>query len=573
MFSCGAEPSQGNIVRFRSNLASNVTITFSRIFFEPTPHSLRTVSKPVGLRYWMLRVLQECDKVSTDFSADPVHDLRVALRRCRSMADGMIPIDPDRNWKAMKKAGKQLFQQLGALRDTQIMMEWIDKLFREAEASGSITRNGATAEKEIATSPPSPVTSAAATVPHPANAMLKILQARETQQKRDARAALEEFDRKQWRQWSNSLPQRAARIRLGSGVFKHLALERWTTARQLHTVALRNRSQVAWHTLRIGIKRFRYIVENFLPVEHAAWAKDLKHMQDLLGEVHDLDVVWAAAQSEHVFPDEPARKLWHERIAQERAKRIDEYRQKTVGPDSLWNLWRAGLPQGKQIQEFATRRLKLWANALDPDFSHSERVARLSLQLYDGLEAAGVFKSIPPQNGKRENLRSTLYAAALLHDVGKSQGLKAHHKQSQELIQKYGTPLGWNEEDMRRASLVARFHTGALPLRSHKALRDLLPEEQRAIIRLSAILRITNALDSAHDGHIRKLKLQNALPPPHRTNGFLRKPVPLAKNEALIIEAEGYSEASPTAQTVAAERYLLETILQRPVMVRGTAAE
>ena len=96
--------------------------------------------------------------------------------------------------------------------------------------------------------------------------MLKILQARETQQKRDARAALEEFDRKQWRQWSNSLPQRAARIRLGSGVFKHLALERWTTARQLHTVALRNRSQVAWHTLRIGIKRFRYIVENFLPV-------------------------------------------------------------------------------------------------------------------------------------------------------------------------------------------------------------------------------------------------------------------------------------------------------------------
>ena len=532
---------------------------------------MRTAPKPVGLRYWMLRVLQECDKVSTDFSPDPVHDLRVALRRCRSMADGMIPIDPDRNWKAMKKAGKQLFQQLGALRDTQIMMEWIDKLFREAEASGSITRNGATAEKEIATSPPSPVASAAATVPHPANAMLKILQARETQQKRDARAALEEFDRKQWRQWSNSLPQRAARIRLGSGVFKHLALERWTTARQLHTVALRNRSQVAWHTLRIGIKRFRYIVENFLPVEHEAWAKDLKHMQDLLGEVHDLDVLWAAAQSEHVFSDDASRKTWHERIAEERAKRIDEYRQKTVGPDSLWSLWRAGLPQDKQIQEFATRRLKLWANALDPDFSHSERVARLSLQLYDGLEAAGVFKNVPPQNGKGESLRSTLYAAALLHDVGKSQGMKGHHKQSQELIQKYGTPLGWNEEDLRRASLVARFHAGAVPLRTHKSLRDLLPDEQRAVIRLSAILRIANALDSTHDGHIRRLKLQNASPVARGTNGFLRKPLP-AKNEALIIEAEGYSEGSPTAQTVAAERYLLETILRRPVIVRGTAA-
>ena len=519
----------------------------------------------------MLRVLEECDKVSADFSADPVHDLRVALRRCRSMADGMIPIDPDRNWKSMKKAGKQLFQRLGALRDTQIMMEWTDKLFGEAGITPSAPPNDPATLHSLAPLPP-PSAPELSTVPYPAHALLKILQAREIQQKREARVALEQFDRKQWRQWSTSLPRRAARIRLGSAVFKHLALERWTTARQLHTVALRNRSQVAWHTLRIGIKRFRYIVENFLPLEHEAWAKDLKHMQDLLGEVHDLDVLWAAAQSEHVFPDEPARKTWHERIAEERAKRIEEYRQKTVGPDSLWNLWRAGLPQGKQIQEFATRRLKLWANVLDPDFSHAERVARLSLQLYDSLQALGAFKSLPPQNGKSESLRSTLYAAALLHDVGKSQGLKGHHKQSQELIQNYGTPLGWNAEDLRRASLVARFHAGALPLRSHKALRDLLPEEQKAVIRLSAILRIANALDSAHDGHIRSLKLHNMPPPSRRSNGFLQKAAPLGKNEPLIIEAEGYSEASPTAQTVAAERYLLETILRRPVMFRATPA-
>ena len=34
---------------------------------------------------------------------------------------------PDRDWKAMKKAGKKLFQRLGALRDVQIMMEWIEE--------------------------------------------------------------------------------------------------------------------------------------------------------------------------------------------------------------------------------------------------------------------------------------------------------------------------------------------------------------------------------------------------------------------------------------------------------------
>jgi CHAD domain-containing protein len=59
-------------------------------------------AKTTGLRYWMARVLEECEHVAADFSADPVHDLRVALRRCRSMADGMMAMDPDPDWKAMK---------------------------------------------------------------------------------------------------------------------------------------------------------------------------------------------------------------------------------------------------------------------------------------------------------------------------------------------------------------------------------------------------------------------------------------------------------------------------------------
>src|SRR5207302_9589141 len=144
------------------------------------------------------------------------------------------------------------------------------------------------------------------------------------------------------------------------------------------------------HTLRIGIKRFRYIVENFLPEQQTAWSDDLKHMQDLLGEVHDLDVLWATALSCRVFPDEASRKSWHARIVEERAKRIDEYRQRTVSPESLWDMWRAALPRGKQIQAIATQRMKLWAKALDPDFAHSERVSRLVGELYDGLLAAGL---------------------------------------------------------------------------------------------------------------------------------------------------------------------------------------
>ena len=535
---------------------------------------LKTANKSTGLRYWMLRVLHECNNVARDFSADPVHDLRVSLRRCRSMADGMMAMDPDRNWKDMKKAGKQLFQRLGDLRDVQIMMEWIEKLKFETpqvEAPDLATSAHALNNEVPAQEAQNGLATISPQKQHSAQLLMGILRQRETEHKHEARAALAGFDRKQWRHWSKTLPTRAMRVRPGSAVFRHLALERWTTARELHSTAMRNRSQVAFHTLRIGIKRFRYIVENFLPAEHQAWSDDLKHMQDLLGEVHDLDVLWTMAVSSQVFPDEASRKKWHAKIIEERSKRIEEYRQRTTGSESLWKVWRAGLPQGKEVQDIATRRMKLWAKALDPDFAHSERVARLALQLYDGLRGAGMIFQVTDNATNGANPRACLYAAALLHDVGKSEGNKGHHKTSQELIRKHGTPLGWDEGDMRQAAVVARFHCGALPTRRHKLLRDMVPPEQKVTIQLAAVLRLANALDSAHDGQVRAIKLE------HRTSqrtvhrqstGFLRKERVLARNEALVIGAEGYREGSPTAQAVAAERYLLERVLGRPVLIK-----
>ena len=97
----------------------------------PSPiHRSTRASKTTGLRYWMQRALEECERVSADFGPDPVHDLRVSLRRCRSLADGLMVLDPDPSWKSMKRAGRRLFQRLGALRDVQVMMEWVDTLER-----------------------------------------------------------------------------------------------------------------------------------------------------------------------------------------------------------------------------------------------------------------------------------------------------------------------------------------------------------------------------------------------------------------------------------------------------------
>ena len=493
-----------------------------------------------GLRYWMEQVLQQCARAERDLAPDPVHDLRVALRRCRSLADGMIALDSSPEWKKMKKAGRKLFQSLGQLRDLHVMIEWVEKL---SPAALPQSRAILDAPGPVETVDRDPA----------ALALLTAFASLEQEHRNVARTALQTFDRKQWRQWSRGLPARAAHFRPGSPLFRHLALERWTEARELHRRALHNRSQTAFHELRVGVKRFRYIVENFLPAPHEDWGADLKQIQDVLGDVHDLDVLWATASGMNVFPSADSRRAWQLLIAEKRKRRLDLYHEKMVGPDSLWIRWRAGLPQGAEVREIAIRRLRVWARGLDPDFVHSQCVARLALELFDGLCARNLFAV-----DNTRDLRSSLLLAALLHDVGKSQGEKSHHKRSEELILAHGIPLGCSEEEIRRAALVARFHAGALPTRRHKALRDLLPDQQRVVIELTAVLRLANALDVTHDGHVRRIQVRF-----EEGNS-----VPRGDRSYVIVAAEGYSAHSATAQAAAAERYLLETVVHRPVLVR-----
>ncbi len=470
-----------------------------------------TAEKKSGLAYWMSSVLEECDRASVDFAADPVHDLRVALRRCRSMADGLMAIDPDPAWKSMKKAGKRLFSALGELRDVQVMEEWVGKL--------------ASADDPVA------------------KALLDALRFRESHDKQQAAQALQEFDRKQWKKWTSSLPRRAARMRQGSLLFRHLALERWTEARALQSQALRNRSQAAYHRLRIGLKRFRYIVENFLPEHHDAWIGDLKHFQDLLGEVHDLDVLWATALQVKAFPDADSRQRWHKKILEEREQRIKSYHEHMVGKDARWFFWREALPQGKEIAAAALGRLKLWASFLDPDAKHSRQVTHLALQLYDGLPAPAQLSE-----NDRQWQRDILELAALIHEVGRSKKEKNHHRASYRLISKLKPPLGWSAEQLRLAGIVARYHRGALPRTGQKSLAGLTAEQRQTAERLAGILRLANAFDVDHSGKI--LDLQVAAP-----NGVLR------------ISADGYNRRDRTAEAVAASRHLLEMIYRRPIMV------
>lgn len=503
-------------------------------------------SKPkLGLRAWMERVLLECDRAAIGFDADAVHDLRVALRRCRSLADGLMAIDPDSSWKDMKKAGRKLFQALGELRDMQVMGEWIEKL-GDAGAGDAASRVSAGGRGD-----PVVVT------------LLARVHAREGECKQRAYKDLNQFDRKQWRQWTRTLPRRASRVRPGSVVYLHLALEKWTAAYDLHKHALRTRSQVAWHELRIGIKRFRYTVENFLPRQHALWGDDLKELQDLLGEVHDLDVLWALAVEAQAFPDVASRDRWREKVAAERATRIERYREKMVGRQSLWRVWRAELPSGPQLRAAAMSRLRVWAGYRDPDFAHSERVARLALLLYDGLKNAGLGIAKPEASGDvpgdaalEHDWRAVLQAAALMRDVGKAKGAENHQKHSYRMIRGLARPLGWSARELELAAVVARYHRGALPRPRGKSMQTLELADRPIAMELAGVLRLANALETCHG----RAGNENA--------GASQLELSV-QDRFVLVRAAGYSALDRSAEEVAAARHLLETVLRRPVLVRG----
>jgi CHAD domain-containing protein len=475
----------------------------------PTP---RTHDNKAGLAYWAQRTLEECDKASHEFAADPVHDLRVAIRRCRSMADGFQSVDPDPAWKEMKKLGKALFSCLGDLRDVQVMVEWVTRL----------------------STPDDPVRAL----------LLETLGQKESQLKAAAQEELRAFDRKRWTALNARLAKRAGRVPLEGLVFQHLALERWMDARALHRQALRNRTRVGYHQLRIGIKRFRYTCENFLPQRHQKWARDLRELQDALGEVHDFDVLKATIRAHPGIADED-RVRWNKRIADERQQRLDLYRQKMLGKNSLWRVWRAELPSGPSLQQAALEKLRTWASFLDPDVNHSAHVTRLALQLYDGLAKQGTVIA------EAED-RRILEAAAMLHEVGRSRGPEGHRKRAYSMIRRLTPPLGWSAEELQCVAVIARYHGGALPQTSNSAFVGLTAKRRRALLPIAGILRLADAFDFAHDRQIEWVAVE-------RRDGML------------IVYGRGLREISPVAERLARARYLLETTCGCPIMVRPQA--
>jgi exopolyphosphatase/guanosine-5'-triphosphate,3'-diphosphate pyrophosphatase len=121
---------------------------------------------------------------------------------------------------------------------------------------------------------------------------------------------------------------------------------------------------------------------------------------------------------------------------------------------------------------------------------HQRHVARLALVLFERLAP---LHNLAPAD------RDLLWAAAMLHGIGRFVSDSGHHKHAAYLIR--NTPLeGWRAEERELVAQIARYYRKAMPKPSHPEYAALAPPDRRRVDVLASLLRIADGLDIRHLG-------------------------------------------------------------------------
>src|SRR5579864_4536922 len=135
-----------------------------------------------ALQRFLQRALRNHKRARKNLKTEPVHDFRVALRRCRSLAEGFSAIDPDPVWRRLRKASKRQQSALSDLRDAQVLENWLKPL--------RLTKG--------------PV----------GQALASYFRKQERRARREAQRSLRSFPRKRWKRWLRRLPAGTELIRV-----------------------------------------------------------------------------------------------------------------------------------------------------------------------------------------------------------------------------------------------------------------------------------------------------------------------------------------------------------------------
>ncbi|NUM53290.1 MAG: HD domain-containing protein [Candidatus Hydrogenedentes bacterium] len=144
--------------------------------------------------------------------------------------------------------------------------------------------------------------------------------------------------------------------------------------------------------------------------------------------------------------------------------------------------------------------IRRMARKLDPEPGHVFQVCKNALALFDATRR--IHKLGAPD-------RRLLEAAALLHDIGHTIDVVAHHKHSRDIIMDMRLP-GLSARRKRIVACVARYHRKAHPAGTHAVFCDLDKPDRRRVQKLAAILRIADGLDRSHVASCKRIAVEAA---------------------------------------------------------------
>lgn len=138
------------------------------------------------------------------------------------------------------------------------------------------------------------------------------------------------------------------------------------------------------------------------------------------------------------------------------------------------------------------------ARRFDGNGVHENHVATLALQLFDGL--AEVHRFEPAE-------RDVLFAAALVHDVGRAIAASAHHKHGAYIVRNAALP-GWRPDEIELIAALVRYHRKSPPKLTHVEWASASPALRAKIEGLAGMLRVADGLDRRRLGAVASLDVR-----------------------------------------------------------------
>ena len=126
------------------------------------------------------------------------------------------------------------------------------------------------------------------------------------------------------------------------------------------------------------------------------------------------------------------------------------------------------------------------------DDEHSRYVTRIALKLFDSLKS---------ELSLNRHARLLLETAAILHDVGFYIRPGDHHLHGQYIVANSDI-FGLTREDIHIVANLVRYHRGENPSPAHSEYASLPRTDRTMVLKLSALLRVADALDRGHSQHI-----------------------------------------------------------------------